>query len=89
VSGGPVLPLYLNIDETLTLAVAAGLLLGVTEDVLSDRAGARLREVLDRPASLARLDQLQARSADRAPMLRSLITALTELSYALERTEHP
>jgi hypothetical protein len=85
---GPVLPLYLNRDEATALAVAAGLLLRLTEGMLSPNTQSLAEAIIaleEGPAGTAHLDQVLAGAEARVPILRSLATALAELGYEFDR----
>jgi hypothetical protein len=85
---GPVAQLYLNAEEAQTLAVACGLLMHLTESMTDPDVASMFEAVIalkEGPAGTARLDQVVARARERRPLLQSLITALLELGYELDR----
>lgn len=85
---GPVGPLFLNHEEAVALSVAVELLFLLDTDALSPRAQNRIHMLLaDQPEGLARFGRLRDSAGRRAPILRSLATALAELAYSLERIE--
>ena len=89
---GPVLPMYLNAEETTTLAVACGLLMHLTESMTDPNVASLFEAVVafrEGPSGTARLDQVVAKARERRPLLRSLITALVELGYDFDRMSKP
>jgi hypothetical protein len=84
---GPVFPLFLNHAEVMALEVATELLLLLDTDALSDRSQSRIQMLFaDRPEGMSRFARLRESAEVRAPILRSLATALAELAMQLERT---
>ncbi len=86
---GPVAPLYLNLEEVTQLEVAIGLLFRLSHHMVSDDAQALAGLILEwkeGPGAVSRLDQTLAHARDRLPILRSLATALAELTTELQRS---
>lgn len=83
---GPVLPLYLNLEECEVVYLAVELLQLVNKNIDGGRIEAFVK-VTEGPAGIARLDRTMAATRDRGPILRSLLTALAELGYSLNRTD--
>jgi hypothetical protein len=75
---GPVLPLYLDLDEVHVLEVAVAMLAQVDGDIVAGHAGRWFSDT-------SRADQVAATARDRLPLLSSLSTALAEHRMALER----
>jgi hypothetical protein len=88
---GPVLPLYLNLQETHVLALAVEICTRLDSAVLVDEEARLMAEeqILEKygVGGVARADRSLAAARERLPILRSLYTALAELGTALERTE--
>jgi hypothetical protein len=86
---GPVLPIYLNSDETRILATSVGVMITLDSAVLVDQEAQQMahEEILQRYGmpGVAREDQALAAARERLPILRSLSTALVEHGAALER----
>jgi hypothetical protein len=86
---GPVLPMYLNADETRILAVSVGVMIQLDSAVLVDQEaqGMAHEAILERYGmpGVARADQALAAARERLPILRSLRTALEEHGASLER----
>jgi hypothetical protein len=86
---GPVLPMYLNSDETRILATSVGVMITLDSAVLVDEEaqGMAHEAILERYGmpGVAREDQALAAARERLPILRSLSTALIEHGAALER----
>jgi exonuclease VII small subunit len=86
--GGPLGQIYLNLEETQVLWIAASLLERMSSHMVSPQAQELAEAVIvwkEGEGAVARLDQTLAAARERLPVLRSLLTALAELASSLER----